>query len=1219
MKQIKRCGVRFLVGLAIGALAAGVTTTFVSAQETTGAIIGTVKDSTGGALPGVTVVVRSEKTGETRTVVTDASGFYQVRVLPTGTYRLSFTLDGFKTIAQEGVPVEAAVSRALNLTLEVGGLEETVTVTAAPEAVQLDTATVSYQVSAMEIEQIPSATRNYTHLLTSTAGVSADLPPVAVNDTGSISPSVNGTRTTSSSLFYDGVDITSLLSNRGTMDENIVPAPETIEEVKLQTSLYDASTGRSGGGNFQIVTKSGGNGFNGTAYTFQQHEKLMNNDFFNERFGLEKPKGRRSESGLSLGGPLRQDRAFFYGAYQRTDANTGFVPTARSRALIPAALGLISGERTAENIVAAFRSLNPSFNLTPGQISPTALAILNLVNPATGDYLIPGAAGPVVANDRVVSIGGLGNLGGDPLVELRNIIPAEFQQDQLSAKLDFQLSDANRLSGSFFFSNFPSLDPFPDPSSLASPVTLRRSNQGRVLAISDTHVWSKVINEIRFGYLSLGNTRRLDDDFLGITNAQVGVVNPALAFDDRDATRRLGHYVNRSSNLSWGGPNDVFNQREQDTFHLLNAVSWNRGNHSFRLGGELKQHFIATNLPEEQATEFEKIENFQQFLLGFTSEADTQFGFTEKNFRSRDLGFFFLDDYRVNGQLTLNLGLRWDWFSWPYEKGGFFGNFLEREVTDPDNPLSGFRVPSNIGSTGFNAIDGAIDATVRSDSKSTLDGEDLNNFQPRVGFAWTPRQTSDRFVIRGGYGIFYDRLTAAFMNTVFSNYPLLREIEITRPTRAVPIANAFATQNTNLPFNQWLPMRVFFEAGNYVIRDNTGVAEPGALNPGNTAETFEFRAVDPELVNPYYHQWNIGYQWGFSKDLVWEVRYNGALGKRLLESVSFNQPYDLNDPEAPQYVKDRITAAYRAGGGTANAQDPKALGYGYLNPSTGRADNNFGPGSRLISTEARTPYLGFNDAEAVLLRNADWNSIYHGFQTTVSKRFSRGFQFHAAYTYSQSRDNFSSDPGSTAGGGRPDVPNTGFVVENDSRNVGANRAPSDFDRPHRLAASFVYLSPRTAPAFLRNWQISSYLQFQSGRPFSLFEPEPSGRISRSAFLRPDYAAGANADTLAQQGADPVERYFNTSAIVACVSPCVFGNVPRNVLRGPDQKRVDLAISRQLFVSEARYLELRVDVFNLFNWTNFDIPVNEVGSEDFGKILNTLGGPRTGQLGLKFVF
>jgi outer membrane receptor protein involved in Fe transport len=1059
--------------------------------------------------------------------------------LPIGTYDIAFQLDGFRTINRSGVLVEAAVPRTIDVVLEIGGLAEQVTVVADSPVIQRTTPTVARRLSSEELTSVPSSTRNFTHLLTATAGVSSDLPPVGSNDTGAISPSVNGTKQTSNSVLYNGVDITSMLSNTGTLDEGLAPAPETIEEVKLQTSLYDASTGRSGGGNFQLVTKSGTNALSGTAYLFGQNERFNSNDFFFEKHGIDKPTMERVESGVTVGGPVRRDRAFFFGSFQYTDATTGYVPTASSRAVLPAALGLIAGDRTAQHIVDAFRSLNPNFALAAQDISPVALGLLNARNPVTGDWLIPAPTGPIVGNDRVVSIGRFTNAGGDPVRELRQVVPAEFQQKQSSMRLDTRLSQANRLQVSYFGSDFPSVDPFPDPSTLASPTQLRKSNRGHVASIGNTHVFGRgLVNEARVGFFTLRNTRALADSFAALTSEQFGIANPALLFDDSPATRRIPHFVDRGITWSFGGPNDSFNRREQSTLHLSNALSWARGNHSLRIGGDVKLHDVRTNLPEEQGGEFEKIEHFQQFLLGYTSEADTQFGFTDKHFRMQDASWFVTDDWRVSDRLSVTAGLRWDWFGWPYERNGYFGNFDPALVTDPANPLPAIIVPSNIRHTPFAAVNAGIDAVTRVGTKHTLNGQDLNNLAPRLGFAYT---VTPRHVVRGGYGLFYDRPSAAFMNTVFSNYPILREIEITVPSRLVPMADAWSSNvigGQPVPFDAFFPFRLVYSggaSGSYTIRDGTGsVGVNGGL--GNIAETLEFRAIDRNLTTPYYHQWNLGWQWEIARSTALEVRYNASRGQDLLLATALNEPWDLNDPNTPREIFDRITAAYRTAGGMANARDPNALGYGY------GGNNNNGPGG-LIPTEVRTLYYGFNDAEALYLQSVG-RSNYHALQTSVTKRFSRGYQFHAAYTYSVAKDLMSADPGSTAGGGRPDTPNSGFSVENDSRDLESNYARADFDRPHRLSLSGVWQLPLGERAWLRDWEVATFMQFQSGRPFSVFRPETG--LLRLGFQRLDFAPGATAESVQGRTGAPEDGWFDVTQLQPAVAA---GNTPRNFIAG----------------------------------------------------------------------
>lgn len=1262
-----------------------------------GSLSGTVTDPTGAVIPNATITLTHITTGATRSVTSDAEGRWKAPVLDIGSYKITVEVAGFKKGNLDNVIVEAAVPRTLDIQLEPGAVGETVQITAAAiDLVQTETSTTFRQITGEQAVQIPTSTRSFTHLLSTEAGVASDLPPVLTNGTGNISPSVNGTRTTSTSLTFNGIDATNLTSNEGSLSDNVSPAPETLEEVKLQTSLYDASTGRSGGGNFQLITKSGGNDFHGSLYHYLQHDKLNANDFFYNKDGIDRPKARRNEGGFTIGGPVKKEKIFFFGGYQFTRANTGFVPTASSITVLPAALREIPGDATAANVVAAFKARNPNFQLTEAQISPLALRLLNLRNPATGGYFIPRpAANATLLSTRDTSVGDLTRLdltrgdfrGDNPLMRQRNVFPASFEQDQFTSKLDGQLTANNRLSGTFFFANFPGFDPFPDPSSLASPVTLQRNDRNRTLAVSDVQTFGAgIVNEARFGYFFLNNSRRLQDDFAAITtasvfgfnDAQLKAFNPSLNFDDSEGTRRLGHFVfrNNLSNLSFGAPNDVYNQRQQKTFSFGDHVTWVKGRHTLKFGAEYKQHFFDTSLPEEQQTEFEKFENFTQFLAGRATEGDTQFGITSKNFRMRDLSWYIADDWKINNKLTINAGLRYEWFGLPTEKNGRIGNVDFEKITNPNDITQSFIIPSNAQNTGFAAIDGAIAATTKVNTKHTLKGQDWNNFGPRFGFAFSPFE-SKKLVVRGGYGVFFDRPSAAFINTVFSNYPFLREVEVTAPSRAVPIGSAFSQQDPNLPFNRFLPNRIVYRSGVYEIRDGTPVTKQadGSNNPtgtngqiitGNVAETFEFRAVDRNLRTPYVQQWNFGFQYEIAKDVLFEARYVGTKGTKLLQATAFNQGYDLNDPNTPDYIFERFNQAYVAGGApngalnTGNTARERGLGkaFGFANPYLARLtptcsgstitlpanspiDYNLSNrltcssagaigGGSLIGFEARGPMLGFNIPEAVLLQSSA-NSIYNALQLSLSSRMAKGLQFNTAYTLSKSIDNNSSDPGSTAGGGKPDVPNAGFVVQGDQRNLRSNRAVSDFDRSHRLSASFVYQLPFGGESrLLKGWELSGFFQAQTGTPFTIFAAEPeigsasqytsltrgSGGLYRLGFGRPNLN-GSLAD-LRQTGSDITERAFNSSVLTSAFGG--FGNLGRNTLRGTAQKRFDLGLSKETNITEGIKLQFRWDVFNLFNNVNFALPANDLqDATDFGKIVNTVGGPRVMQFGLKLRF
>ena len=964
--------------------------------QSNGSLTGTVKDPNGAVIQGATVTVKNTATNLTRNAVTNDEGNWSVTVLPVGTYSVSYEKDGFKKAVNQNIEVEASVTRAVEITLAVGASDVFVDVTSDQPLVQAESATISRQITGEQLTKTPTSTRSFTGLLGSEAGVSSELSPVGVNGNGNVSPSVNGTRTTSTSLSFNGVDATNMTSNEGSLSDNISPAPETLQEVKLQTSLYDASTGRSGGGNFQLVTKAGGNNFNGSAYYYLQNKALNSNEFFLEESGNEKPKADRMETGFTFGGPIKKDKVFFFAGYQYTDANTGLVPTARTRTILPQAMTALGTDRSKAAIAAAFNQFNGctvgTTCLLPTDISDVSFRLLNLRNPVTGGFYIPSPTN--VRALGIVDQTGTGSYQfgnyptvtsrtlqrNNPLVEVISVQPSLFTQHQFTGRLDGQLSSNNTLNGTIFWADFPGLDSFPDPNSLVSPTTLERNDKNRTLSIGDTHIFSdKLINEVRFGYFSLNNSRSLTDDFStgDFTNQAMGVINPASTFDTSVATTRLGHYIGRNNlaNFSFGGPNDSYNKRKQETYSISDNVSWTKGNHSFKFGGEYKAHQYNTNLPEEQATEFEKFDSFTQFLTGNATEADTQYGITDKSFRFRDYGFYITDSWRISRKLNLSLGLRYELFMWPEEKDGRIGNF-DLEPYLPcfaanggstalcDNPTGGFIVPSNVNMTGISIVDSAIDATQKTSNKHTLNGLDTNNFAPRVGLAYS---VNDKFVIRGGWGKFYDRPSAAFINTVFSNYPFLREVEITVPSGNVAIPTAFSGVPTNIPLNQWLPFRIVRGSGttgSYAIRDNTPVYVDSRGTPqgtgcvpttglnctrGNIAETFEFRAVDRNLKTPFIHQWNVGGQYEIAKDLMIEARYVGTMGKNLLVATALNQGFDLNDPNTPDHIFERFNQAYVAAGSPNGALNSgstaraRGTGRGIRFPQHGHRPNRSEP------------------------------------------------------------------------------------------------------------------------------------------------------------------------------------------------------------------------------------------------------------------------------------
>ncbi len=332
---------------------------------------GAVTDATGATIPSAKVIITRVDTGERRETVTNNAGEWEARFLNAGVYQIVVEKTGFKKLTREGINVTTSEVGTVNLQLEVGDVGQTVEVTADAEMVSSNSATTIRTLDSRELESLPTSSRNFTQLLVIEPGVSADISELLSNDNASISPSVNGARTTNNSFVYNGIDVTSLLccnsrinGSRGTIDEgggslsrNLAPALETLEEVKLQTSLYDAATGRNGGGNFQLISKSGTNQFHGSVYHFLQNDKLIANDFFFNRAGLERPILRRNEGGFAIGGPIIRNKTFFFGSYQRTRAKTSYVDEATNTRRVPRAL---SDDRSDEGINNFARAVWPA-------------------------------------------------------------------------------------------------------------------------------------------------------------------------------------------------------------------------------------------------------------------------------------------------------------------------------------------------------------------------------------------------------------------------------------------------------------------------------------------------------------------------------------------------------------------------------------------------------------------------------------------------------------------------------------------------------------------------------------------------------------------------------------------------------------------------------------------------------------------------------------------
>jgi hypothetical protein len=1155
---------------------------------------GLVTDASGAAIPGATVTITRVETGEHRVVTTNDSGEWEARFLSVGKYQLIFDLPGFKKLTRDGITVTTAEVGTVNAQLEVGEIGQTVQVSAQAEMVSSTSATVVRTLDNRELENLPTSSRNFTQLLMIEPGVSANISELLSNDNASISPSVNGARTTSNSFVFNGIDVTNMLccNNRvngargtieeggGTLSRNIAPALETLEEVKLQTSLFDAATGRNGGGNFQLISKSGSNQFHGSLFHFFQNDKLIANEFFFNRARIARPALRRNEGGFTLGGPIVRNKTFFFGSYQLTRASTSFVDEANNTRRVPAAL---TDDRTDSGINAFATAIWPARSgpVNLSAINPISRSLLK-AKFADGSYLIRS-----------------GNSGLDcrtvapqlfPSCQVVSVIPATFEADQFTINIDHQLSGANKLAGKFFFSNQPSIDPLVSGSALTRNERNEATKQ-RTLSLTDVHVFGgSVINELRAGIFRNTNNSEPVGYF---TNAEFGINNPFASQVPELSQINVAAGANGVGDpIRFGTPADGIGIYDvQNTFTYADTLSFTKGQHSLRVGGEYRRHQLNGDLREGRNRRHNTRTWFDFLTVGFRNPGDSNrarqisdtslnYGETIRGFRMSDWNWFVADDWRITPNLTLNLGVRHEVFGFPYEVNGFLTTFDYPRALAAGAVSEGFIYASNFDPA---SVAGTAGLSLNKADSKTIVPTDYNNIMPRFGFAWAPGG-SKKVVLRGGYGMFYERITGGFANSLRQSPPFFREVQLNN-------ASDWNQIPRDVPAFPIPRFRIGFDGGDPQLEDP---AEPGV-----EFEAFETQMVPPGLATPYIQQWSLNTQWEFRPNWLVEVGYVGTKGTKLLQMINANQAIDIDT------IGFLPRAGVPGGGFIGNYYD--VVGGRFVNSKTPppSCDITRDPGRCVISAELRGLLLGLDEDEGANTLYSNSNSIYNSLQLSLIKRFSRNTSFNANYTFSRSIDIFS-DEGK-------------YQVEHDQTRPYLNRGLSDFHRKHRFITSWTWDLPFSGNRLVSGWQLSGVGILQSGTPFTIIDNNLSGFLYDSQNPRPNLAQGATHDNLVTEGSvnSRINRYLNRSAVVP--SGAQFGNLGRNTVIGPDQRRLDVNLSKRTRLSEDYTLEFRAEAYNVTNTPSFRNPNRDIANASFGQITRTRGGPRVIQLGLKLRF
>ncbi|MGH9841848.1 MAG: TonB-dependent receptor domain-containing protein [Blastocatellia bacterium] len=1131
----------------------------------TGVLSGAVTDPQGATVAGAEIKVTNVANGATRTVTSGSDGSYLLPLLPPGSYRVEVVVSGFKRVKLEGVRIELTNTTTLEIRLEVGAADQQVTVRGDSNLVKTESSALGNVLNEKAVVNLPIVTRNYTQVLGLFPGVSASLSEGDVLGRGSnsIDPAffttgkgtyVHGARSYDNHFLMNGVAVDNL-EGGGISGGIPVPNPDTIHDLQVQTGLYDATFGGNAGANISIVTKGGSNQFHGALFEFFRNEALNAGDFFDNRVGRRKPPLRQHQYGFTLGGPVIKDKLLFFTSYQGTRQVNGALPAGQGQILGPP----FTDDRSAAAIGSLFGGPGSRIRADGSNINPVALRLLQLKLP-DGSFLFP-------TPDVVRS---------SPNIILRGItfVTANrtFDEDQYMINLDYLHTAKSKFEGRFFSASSEQVQP---NAGIAAGFPLRETDKFRDFTLAHSYILSEhLVNNVLFGFHRVDAHRRNDSPY---KFSDVGI-NAPPDVDDFPV-------LNFSNNVLRIGSTFAETRFAQDHFSVQDSLSYVRGRHTLSFGGGVTDTRI--DVPLNKVSASLSFATFVDFLLGQSAAQNGTFisniaassytvGLTERAFRTR-YGFLYAqDDFKLTRRLTLNLGLRYERIGQFYDALGRNSNF-DIALANPNPPaggtLAGFILPDNFpgGQTAF--------GVTRSDTNLTTNGDGKNNFAPRVGFAWQMLPKSSRLVLRGGYGVYYSRLTSETAFATTTSPPF----QVTRSQQGP--AGAAATLSN--PFAQ--PLLSDSDFPTY-----TPYSPTSRLFVQTVAQDYR-----PSIVQQY----GLNLQSEIVPDFLLEIGYVGTRGTHLLRSRDVNQA-QLASPE---------------------------------NPIRGVTTNT------LANILQRAPIQGFSAAGITQIETsgASW---YNGLEASVTKRFSRGLQFQASYTFSKALDSVA---------GNTDVLNTGslagglYTVFGDQNDPKAGYGRSIFDRTHRFVAGYVYDFPIPSSRaglvgkLLGGWATSGIVTIQTGQALT-FGTTNFANIYGTNRDRAQIAAGCTYADLTTSGpvSERLGAYFNNACFFVLDAngnvppnptplrpPAIgngtgFGNSGAGIVTGPGQQNLDFALIKRTpvgWLNEGANIEFRAEFFNALNHPQFSNPSADPSSPNFGEINSMSVAPRIIQFALKLNF
>ena len=1232
------------------------------AQQTLGSINGTVLDPAGASVPDATITVTDSQIDVTRTAKSAPNGFFQIFNLPIGAYKVTVSRDGFETTDQSGITVQEARASTVNVTLKVGNRAETIEVTGNPLLNATD-ATNGYTLDAGQIEETPLATGSFTQLAVLAPGVNAELLSGVGTNAGLGNQPIwaNGQRDTSNTFQVDGVDVTNLFNGKSSSQDasqrynfNIgegkntagsiqngtsvygsngngmpSPPPDFLQELRVNTSMYDAQQGATSGAQIDANTRTGTNKWHGSAFGTRATNAFNAAPFFFKLANLQSPASfpsslvnpqfHRDTVGGTVGGPLWKDKLFFFAGYQ--NLHTSDQSNGLSQLDVPYGL---TDDRSQAGLIAAYNTYGQASadskcsTPTPGcgtytpvtsyTIDPIASSLLNAKLP-NGAYMIPTVQS---ANESLV-------LAGEPNVTL--IGTTLFNANQASAALDYNASQNDRLSLKYYYQHDPYSSPYNVSNTGGFPENEDSGSQ--VAAIGNTIAIGPRINwEQRLGFARIKVYSNFQQQ---VSDSSAG---PTFGIDFPNATGLPGMTLDKFSYSNGGsvtsGPASEFvdDGYFQNRLNPSTNVIFALGKHTIVAGGgdsftQLNIRNLRTGLGSITTT------NLPSFLTGTVKSSSVLDSISAQGqnlsnryYRSNEIDAYVQDKYQILANLSITAGVRYDYHGAFTEKYGNIFNFdptvynVTGSTATDGASASGTTNGFTVNNAGFIVAGNNKFFPTKGVSDSTQTGRAWG-ISPRVGFAWAPKQNNGRIVFSGGAGIYYDR------GELFSYLSQPAGGGIGGPfgaTEAPPLAAAYSGRGTlEKPLGSTVVTPpnsnpAFFTTTLQGIL-NGNLANCGALNNQANFGTgcvspFFFGAYARDNKLPYTTNFSFKMQWQPMNDLAVTIGYTGNRGFHGVIPIPFNQPQIATQSSPVNGEKD-------------------TYGYQVLNASAAPLDSD--GDLPAISTEPwdtadggnvdfRTPYVGYSPSAALF--KAIGTSAYDGLESHLEKRFTHNFQAGLSYTFSHAHDE-QSDIGL-------------FFTGNDPNNVHNSYALADFDRTNVFSANFVVGLPNAAHAHsvlsyaTNDWKLSGIVIAQSGEPFSLYEfdgavasiyygnfPDllnptlgiKNPRNVRQALTGHNGAGRSGLNYI--PSIDPSQIAINYLApgekgIPACTAsePCdqyetdyAPGN-QRNIFRQSAQRRADVSV-RKVFHFGARFAaQYEFNVFNLTNTTSLDIPQNQ---------------------------